>query len=573
MPTRRVDIASSAVTKVRWKPARGHGRTKAVNVTAMEWIAPDLVDAVVRDDADPRTNSSALCEPKRDIHERIDVVVRVVDSRERRDRPQRCKAGLERVHFDRGEHLREGVTDLDRHQAPADLGPRAAYGKSDSHARRISRQAKDPGRQPGRAHRDGARINGQSARITQHAHRPENALDVRERLPHALEHDPVNALARPESGSNQPDLFDDLPALEVASESESSRCAECALEATSDLRAHAHAKPSRSLERDAHGFDPMAIPRGERQLHEGIDSAPFRGANLKRFKSRTCMDRLKRSAPDTLDGARSPRRADGGARGGLRSTPLVDCGARGGLRCTPLVDCGARGGLRSTPLVDPSSAMDGRDNLARLARRDAARERECIGRHGLKSQHDTAYHAACYCAFVFGLGFSELCVLLVVAVVVLGPKDLPRYLRQFGKMAGRVRSYAFELRAKSGIDELLRTEGLDRDIADIRKLARIARGEVDGVVGAVTLGPSPKRWKQAADAETVPYPESDAQPLPAGLLVDGDHEYPAIGPDAYGALPDEAPTDGELPASPLANDPVYAMGECVEARPAPTLPA
>jgi sec-independent protein translocase protein TatB len=190
---------------------------------------------------------------------------------------------------------------------------------------------------------------------------------------------------------------------------------------------------------------------------------------------------------------------------------------------------------------------------------------------GGDSQHDPAYHDACYCALVFGLGFSELCVLVLVAVVVLGPKDLPRYLRQFGKMAGRLRNYAFELREKSGIDELLRNEGLDRDIADIRKLARIARGEVDGVVGAVTRGANPKRWRLAADAETAPYPDSEAKPLPAGLLLDGDHEFPALGADSYGALPDDATMDGELPASPLANDPVYAKGESIA--PAPTLPA
>ncbi len=174
---------------------------------------------------------------------------------------------------------------------------------------------------------------------------------------------------------------------------------------------------------------------------------------------------------------------------------------------------------------------------------------------------------------VFGLGFSELCVLLVVAVVVLGPKDLPRYLRQFGKMAGRLRNYAFELREKSGIDELLRSEGLDRDIADIRKLARIARGEVDGVVGAVTRATGPHRWRQAADAETSPYPESDAKPLPAALMIDGDQEYPGIGADSYGALPDDATMDADLPPSPLANDPAYAKGEHADATAAPILPA
>ena len=37
---------------------------------------------------------------------------------------------------------------------------------------------------------------------------------------------------------------------------------------------------------------------------------------------------------------------------------------------------------------------------------------------------------------VFGLSFGELCVLLLVAVVVFGPKELPRYLRKGGQTTG-----------------------------------------------------------------------------------------------------------------------------------------
>ena len=83
---------------------------------------------------------------------------------------------------------------------------------------------------------------------------------------------------------------------------------------------------------------------------------------------------------------------------------------------------------------------------------------------------------------MFGLGFGELLVVMIVAVVVLGPKDLPRYMRKAGEMAARLRRLAFDMREKSGIDEVLRAEGLDRDIAEIR---RLARGEIGGVVAAV----------------------------------------------------------------------------------------
>lgn len=162
---------------------------------------------------------------------------------------------------------------------------------------------------------------------------------------------------------------------------------------------------------------------------------------------------------------------------------------------------------------------------------------------------------------MFNLGFNELFVLLIVAVIVLGPKELPRYLRQAGRMAGRLRNYAFELRAKSGIDELLRSEGLDRDIADIRRLARFARGEVQGVVGAVSRAAQGGKWLNAMDAETVPYPESEAQSPIADGLLKSENEFPSIGADSYGALPDDASIDGELPASPLATDVVYSQGE------------
>jgi sec-independent protein translocase protein TatB len=176
---------------------------------------------------------------------------------------------------------------------------------------------------------------------------------------------------------------------------------------------------------------------------------------------------------------------------------------------------------------------------------------------------------------VFGLGFGELLVLLIVAVVVLGPKDLPRYLRKGGQFAGRMRRLAYEMREKSGIDEVLRVEGIDRDIAEIR---RLARGEINGVVAAARSTVDAARFKIGES----PLPPSDAasgaalrgeggaavgRPLPsqepAFVAYDAPaHEYPAEGADAYGALPDTAAVyDGSFPASALADDPLYMRGD------------
>ena len=163
------------------------------------------------------------------------------------------------------------------------------------------------------------------------------------------------------------------------------------------------------------------------------------------------------------------------------------------------------------------------------------------------------------------MSFPELLVLLLVAMVVLGPKELPRYLKKAGQFAGRIRRMAYEMREKSGIDEVLRTEGIDRDIAEIR---RLARGEIGGVVAAVrsttdAIRPTPP---VAAPSAYAPTQLPSAAP---GVAVDREREYPSVGADSYGALPDGAQVyDGALASSPLAADALYTSGHApAEPRP------
>jgi sec-independent protein translocase protein TatB len=161
---------------------------------------------------------------------------------------------------------------------------------------------------------------------------------------------------------------------------------------------------------------------------------------------------------------------------------------------------------------------------------------------------------------VFGFSLSELFVVIVVALVVIGPKDLPKMLRKLGQQAGKLRRMASELRAQSGIDEALRTEGLADDIAEIRKLAR---GELDAVQRAAVdisgSGPS-----------TTTSTSSGASPYRDDFFVVRDREYPRDGADAYGALPDNAIVYAEgLPKSKLARDPLYVLGDANGVMPEP----
>jgi sec-independent protein translocase protein TatB len=48
---------------------------------------------------------------------------------------------------------------------------------------------------------------------------------------------------------------------------------------------------------------------------------------------------------------------------------------------------------------------------------------------------------------MFDLGFTELMVIAVVALVVIGPERLPRVARTMGHLAGRLQRYVADVKA------------------------------------------------------------------------------------------------------------------------------
>jgi sec-independent protein translocase protein TatB len=69
---------------------------------------------------------------------------------------------------------------------------------------------------------------------------------------------------------------------------------------------------------------------------------------------------------------------------------------------------------------------------------------------------------------MFGIAGSEWFVILVVALVVVGPKDLPRVMRMIGQWTGRARSMADQFRRS--FDEMARQSELDDLRAQVNKL-------------------------------------------------------------------------------------------------------
>jgi sec-independent protein translocase protein TatB len=120
---------------------------------------------------------------------------------------------------------------------------------------------------------------------------------------------------------------------------------------------------------------------------------------------------------------------------------------------------------------------------------------------------------------VFGISFSEFLVLGTVALLVLGPEKLPGLLRTLGKWLAKLRKLTSEVRSQSGIDDVLRSEGFDGGLHELRSLMR-------GGLGSTVF---------AQHAPQLP----TSAPAHDHFAPDKSREYPAEGADSYGALPED----------------------------------
>ena len=85
---------------------------------------------------------------------------------------------------------------------------------------------------------------------------------------------------------------------------------------------------------------------------------------------------------------------------------------------------------------------------------------------------------------MFDIGWTEMMVMAIIAVVIVGPKDLPKVIRTVGKWVGKARSMAREF--QSSLDDIARESELDevkkqidKAGSDFEKAARETMDEAD----------------------------------------------------------------------------------------------
>ncbi|HEY0043288.1 MAG TPA: Sec-independent protein translocase protein TatB [Allosphingosinicella sp.] len=142
---------------------------------------------------------------------------------------------------------------------------------------------------------------------------------------------------------------------------------------------------------------------------------------------------------------------------------------------------------------------------------------------------------------MFDIAPSELLIVALVALVVIGPKDLPRVMRVVGQWVGRARGMARHFR--SGIDTMIRESELE---------------EME------------KKWREENERIMRQYPTvegttpADGAPAPAAQLSGPDAPVGEAGPDV--------PASGETPPVPPPGDDVSNWGRYDPPAPPPAGP-
>src|SRR5690349_6116689 len=138
---------------------------------------------------------------------------------------------------------------------------------------------------------------------------------------------------------------------------------------------------------------------------------------------------------------------------------------------------------------------------------------------------------------MFDFAWSEIAVIAVVALVVIGPKDLPKVLRTVGTWVGKARGIAREF--QSSLDQMIREAELEEVRKQVEDAAKVDMSEAI----ERTIDPAGEVKRTFAE------PASELTPPPA----------------APAAL-EAAKPEGE----PAASEPAEETGESVQPAPAKT---
>jgi sec-independent protein translocase protein TatB len=121
---------------------------------------------------------------------------------------------------------------------------------------------------------------------------------------------------------------------------------------------------------------------------------------------------------------------------------------------------------------------------------------------------------------VFDIGYSELLLIAIVALVVIGPKDLPRVMRTVGQWVGKGKAMTRHVRA--GFDTMMREAELEemqkqwaQHNVDIMRASGATPAADDWMAAPSTANVEPVASLPAPDHAPGHAPEAGHDPAPA----------------------------------------------------------
>jgi sec-independent protein translocase protein TatB len=147
--------------------------------------------------------------------------------------------------------------------------------------------------------------------------------------------------------------------------------------------------------------------------------------------------------------------------------------------------------------------------------------------------------------------WQHIIILLVVALVVVGPKDLPRLMHKAGKWAGKARNMANEFR--KSFDEMARQAELDELRKEIDELKK--NNPVSDVMNSVSAMNDDLTREVDSAIEGVGPPQTQSEPPVEGVSEPRAGEFQVTDHATGGAAAPEAVAAPAPAAEPVASVP------------------
>ncbi len=141
---------------------------------------------------------------------------------------------------------------------------------------------------------------------------------------------------------------------------------------------------------------------------------------------------------------------------------------------------------------------------------------------------------------MFDIAFSEIVIIAVVALIVIGPERLPKTAKTLGLLFGRLQRYVADV--KADINRELQLEELRKLQSDVQSAARDIESTVANAAHELESG------SRKLESELNAAPDAPALAPPPEVPAPGTTAAAATPPEGAADSPPAPKTDGNAPA-------------------------